>query len=191
MMENNKKNSNIDISKVKHLCNKEPNNTYQMAYLHELFPNAKFVYMIRDGRDMSYSFLKRTEFKNTNITLDRFMFYLNYWNKINSYALNACKSIGPEYCHMVKYEDLVRRPEPVIHSVVDFLGLTWTDEMLHHDRHLIKDIKLSNLSIFSEMQNGKINDKSIGKWRNNVRGVDIALLEEKFYMLKKLNYTNS
>ena len=119
------------------------------------------------------------------------MHYLRYWNSKNSLAFNVCKSIGPEYCHMVKYEDLVRTPEPVIHSVVDFLGLTWTDEMLHHDRHLVKDIKLSNLSIFSDMQKGKINDKSIGKWRNNVRGANNALLEETFYMLKTFNYTNS
>lgn len=185
MMENNKKNVDLDISKVKHLCNKEPMNTFQMAYLHQIFPNAQFVYVIRDGRDVAYSLMRRNK---QDITFDRFMEILTYWNTKNTLGLRYCNSMGPKYCHMVKYEDLVTQPEPAIRSITSFLDLTWTDELLHHDRYLKTNISLSNQPIFSDMQKSQINNHSIGKWRNNIPGYNQKLIDDNIFMLKQLNY---
>lgn len=185
-MENNKKNSDLDMSKIKHLCNKEPMNTYQMAYLHELFPNARFVYVVRDGRDVAYSLMRRNR---QDISFDRFYEILAYWNTKNSLGLSYCNSMGPQHCHMVKYEDLVTQPETSIRAITEFLDLKWTDELLHHDRYLKTNISLSNQPIFSDLQKNEINNNSIGKWRNNVPNFNQRLVDEKIFMLKEFNYS--
>ena len=41
------------------LCNKDPFTLRSASYLHELFPNAKFIFMVRDGRAVVHSIVTR------------------------------------------------------------------------------------------------------------------------------------
>lgn len=41
------------------LCNKDPFTLRSANYLHELFPNAKFIFMVRDGRAVVHSIVTR------------------------------------------------------------------------------------------------------------------------------------
>lgn len=41
------------------LCNKDPFTLRHSVYLHKLFPNAKYVFMIRDGRAVVHSLCSR------------------------------------------------------------------------------------------------------------------------------------
>ncbi|GBO29774.1 Protein-tyrosine sulfotransferase 2, partial [Araneus ventricosus] len=41
------------------LCNKDPFSLRSSVYLHSLFPNAKFVLMLRDGRAVVHSIISR------------------------------------------------------------------------------------------------------------------------------------
>jgi protein-tyrosine sulfotransferase len=43
----------------KYLCNKDPFTLKSQEYLKELFPNSKFILMIRDGRATSHSIIER------------------------------------------------------------------------------------------------------------------------------------
>lgn len=190
MIENNKKHESLQIEGIKRrLCNKEPFNTYHMKFLHSVFPNARFVFMVRDGRDVAFSQLKRTNKPNT---FYHFRNVIYYWKKKNEPALRECQEMGPNYCHIVIYEHLVNTPEVIIRNVTNFLRLSWSDELLHHDRYLNnKNILLSESEVFKAIQNVEINNSSIGKWRGNVEFYD-----EKFInftigaLLKQLGYSN-
>lgn len=186
-MENNKKNADVDMSTIKYICNKEPMNTYQMSYLHQLFPKARFIYVVRDGRDVAYSLMRRN---NQEATFDRFYEILVYWNAKNRQGLLYCKSMGAAFCHLVKYESLVTQPEATIRDMTRFLSLTWTDELLHHDRYLNgKHIALSDQPIFANIQKNQINNQSIGKWRGKIPGYDEKLVNENILMLREFNYS--
>jgi protein-tyrosine sulfotransferase len=93
------------------------------GYLLQLFPNAKFVYMIRDGRDTAYSYMVRAK---ENITLDNFKRNLNIWIDINEKGLMNCNQIGPNNCLIIKYEQLVTQPEKIIRNLIKFLNLKWS-----------------------------------------------------------------
>ena len=59
-------------------CAKDPDVLFYMAYLHNLFPEAKFVYMVRDGRAASYSLLERLK---EDKTFRKLKAYLITWNR--------------------------------------------------------------------------------------------------------------
>lgn len=185
MMENNKKNPEVDMSKIKYLCNKEPMNTYQMGFLRSIFPNSRFIYVVRDGRDVAFSLLRRNRQEST---FDRFYEILTYWNSKNKLGYGFCNEMGAAKCHLVKYENLVTQPEPTIRDITQFLGLEWTDNLLHHDRFLNGNISLSKEPIFADIQKNQINNQSIGKWRNKIRDYNEKLINDNIVMLKEFNY---
>ena len=46
---------NRNLKKSKRACAKDPNIVLYTEYLHQLFPNAKIIHMVRDGRAAAYS----------------------------------------------------------------------------------------------------------------------------------------
>jgi protein-tyrosine sulfotransferase len=50
---------NEHVRPAERLCAKDPNILIHMIYLKKLFPNAKFVFMVRDPRAAVYSLLKQ------------------------------------------------------------------------------------------------------------------------------------
>lgn len=185
MMENNKKNLAVKMNEIKYFCNKEPMNTYHMIYLHKLFPNARFVYVVRDGRDVAFSLLRRNKL---DYTFERFYEILNYWESKNRLALGYCNSMGTSVCQMMKYENLVTSPEAAIRNLTKFLALSWTDELLHHEKYLGRNISLSAEPIFAGIQKNEINNNSIGKWKQKILNYNEKLINDNIVMLKEFNY---
>lgn len=47
--------------------------------------------------------------------------------------LEQCQLLGPGRCHVVRYEQLVLTPRPVLASILRFLELPWAESMLSHE----------------------------------------------------------
>jgi protein-tyrosine sulfotransferase len=113
-------------------CIKDPFIMMHIDYLHYLFPNAKFIYMIRDARSSAYYYsLKK---------LNNFTFinkYLMEWYEFNNKVDEMCTRIGTQYCLPVKYEDLVLYTEKILKRIIRFLGESWTNDLLKHQKYEI------------------------------------------------------
>lgn len=172
---------------MKYLCNKEPMNTYYFHYLHQIFPNARFVYVIRDGRDMTYSYMRRNRIP---MTFSEFYKNLNNWNNANTIGIKKCEMYGKHYCQLVKYENLVNEPEKSIREMTSFLGLKFLDDMLHFENFVGED-KLA-LTKVAFIKNGirlnGINNQSIGSWKNKIQDYDEKQIEKSISLLKTLKY---
>jgi len=177
------------LFKVKYLCNKEPMNTYYYTYIHKIFPRARFLYVIRDGRDMTYSYMRRNHLP---MVFREFLQHITNWNRANSIGLGRCSVMGPEYCLMVKYESLVNEPESTIKEITKFLGIDFTEDMLHHDDFLKSDkLSLTNVGFIKNgVQKKEINNGSVGRWRNKIEGYDETRIAKEITLLKQLNYIN-
>lgn len=128
-------------SPAKYLCNKDP---LVLNYMHDiirLFPKAKFLLMIRDGRAVAYSIVSR------NITISgvdskNYVSAAMFWNKVVERMLRDCKTI-PGMCMHVFYEDLVSRPKEWMTRVLDFLEIPWHDNVLRHHELINSEVSLS------------------------------------------------
>jgi Sulfotransferase family len=80
-----------------------------------LFPNSRLVYMVRDPRDVVASQIER-QFERSVETICK------AWNR---YAANFERFVSahPNAGHVIRYEDLVARPEATIRSMFDFLPM--------------------------------------------------------------------
>lgn len=111
-------------------CGKDEKLLYYMEYLYEILPNAKFIYMVRDGRDVAWSLIQN---KNDSL-MAKFKNYLNTWNLFNADINEKCKRIGVDRCLMVKYEDLTLYPKESLVKLTEFLGLEWSDDLLNQKK---------------------------------------------------------
>ena len=157
---------------------KTPLNTLNLFWINKLFPNAKYINLIRDGRDVVNSYLKYGRYNNINEACRRWILSIKNvekFKKINSNILN------------IKYEDFVTNPERKSIEICNFLGISYEDKMLEYH----KNLNLMGDTLLSHHRNLKnpINQNSIGKWKNELSFREQAVVENLLYhYLKKYNY---
>ena len=127
---------------AKHLCNKDPLLLNYMNDLQRLYPKAKFILMIRDGRAVAHSIVTR------NVTISGvnnkdFVSAAMFWNRVVQRMTSDCKVLGREVCLPVHYEELVADPKAMMTRILSFLGVDWHDNVLRHQEFINKGVSLS------------------------------------------------
>lgn len=112
---------------------KTPPYINKMTKIQKAFPEAHFIHLIRDGRDVALSIQGLSFGPNT---IDE---AADWWN-IN--VLRA-REQAPYLSHYVevRYEDLIRDTESVLHMICEFIDLRWDRQML--DYHQTAELRLS------------------------------------------------
>jgi hypothetical protein len=103
---------------------KTPNNAFFIGPIMECFPNAQFIFIVRDGRDMCTDFLE-SSFGPNNIFCAA-----EYWTLVQNAVKPWRDKLNSDQWLDIKYEDLVREPQTVLSKVCDFLGETYEPSML-------------------------------------------------------------
>jgi hypothetical protein len=98
-----------------------------MTALQDLLPEARFIHIIRDGRDNALSF-QGLWFGPGNDFADLAQFWVMRINAARQQAEHL-----PHYLE-VRYEALVSEPERVLRQICDYIALPFDPAMLaHHD----------------------------------------------------------
>ncbi len=121
-------------------ANKNLQNSFCVRLLNAIFPDAKFIHIIRDGRAVAFSILnKKLDGATSPILLVGFKDILgdkyqhkrselyNYglaWKEYVTKAREASAVAQGRY-YEVRYENLVREPHNEIRSIIDFCELDW------------------------------------------------------------------
>jgi hypothetical protein len=119
---------------------KTPNYVRQVHVLHGLWPGARFVHLIRDGREVCLSVLdwKRKAARMAELfptwAEDRVTTAALCWERDVRRGREKGLPLGPALYHEVRYEDLVRRPADETRKLCSFLGVTYEEEMLEFHR---------------------------------------------------------
>ena len=98
----------------------------RMHDINSLFPNTKFIHIIRDGRDVAQSVLKMDWGPGDIIEA------AEWWR--DHVRLGRCmgKMLPPDRYMEIRYEDLVLDTENNLRRICDFLGLPYAVEMLNY-----------------------------------------------------------
>ena len=106
---------------------KTPTYVQKMKLIQRALPEARFVHVIRDGRDVALSVLDRTVRDLTAGDV------AGRWQK----KITKAREDTPKLEHYmeIRYEDLILDTEPVLRRVCEFIELPWDDAMLnYHER---------------------------------------------------------
>ncbi len=164
--------SPFDKEKINLIGDKNPIYSIFIEDLLEIFPDAKFIQIIRDYRDNVVS--NRASFtRKATAALG------NGWLAFNL-GIEKIKKNKPNYFYTIRYIDLVTSPKQKTKEICTFLGIDYNQEMLNfHEK--ISSIKKENDfealdSIHKNLVN-PINTKQINKWKKSLSTQDVELLD--------------
>lgn len=103
-------------------CEKTPQHVQHLVALSQQFPAAKFIHVIRDGRDCAVSFHRRW-LRQPQLTIFR-------WKKVVTIGREQGRQLGPERYLEVRYEDLTAQPETSLRRICAFLALPFDEATL-------------------------------------------------------------
>ena len=120
----------------KRWAEKTPRNVLHLPYLFERFPAARFVHLLRDGRDVACSLRTHPRHKVVNGNLVP----LNTWRPMAECATrwrDSLAAVQPFLAdprvHTLRYEELVRDPRGTTRRLLEFLDEPWDDSVLAHE----------------------------------------------------------
>ena len=114
---------------------KTPDYVRSIETLHGLWPSARFVHVIRDGRDVALSMLEwpkcRPKPGDFATWRDDPVSTAALWWELNvRLGRQAGKPLGPELYYEIRYESLVSHPKEESAALCGFLGVPYADAML-------------------------------------------------------------
>jgi hypothetical protein len=114
---------------------KSPGYVREMGSLHALWPKARFVHLIRDGRNV---WLSVVGWKKADRSVGRFATWTRdpvattalWWERSIRLGRETGMSLGPTLYHEVRYEELAEDPAGVCRALCTFLGIHYDASML-------------------------------------------------------------
>jgi Sulfotransferase family len=153
---------------------KTPMYMQYLGLLERLFPDARYLHLIRDGRNAAASYLRMppgvvTESWGNPTSATAFACL---WRTEVDAARELGQRVGPQRYHELHYEELVDSPEGVLQQVCSFAGLPWEPDMLGYPGEV-------DVSASPHHQNlTRPPTKGLRDWRTELEPADVAGFEE-------------
>lgn len=146
---------------------KTPHYVQHIEKLADIFPDAKFVHMIRDGRDSAASFHRRWR-RKPELTIYR-------WKKVIEEGRRQARSLDDSRYMEVHYEFLTTDTEAWLRKICEFLDLQWNPVVLESSQPYLKG------PVMNGMGAGDAGAKTLvpnsGKWKAHFSARKVAALE--------------
>lgn len=163
---------------------KTPNHALWIPEILEIFPNAKFVHVLRDARDVTASMLAASKTFGKNWA-PRYAFVAAHrWVKQVNAAQEAQKKLPPNQFFELRYENLRQDPSKELRSLTNFLNLEWSEKELSEaiERNDPKnrasvgpELRGEFAKIYGpvvERQKGFVRKAGAGSWKQDLRFYD-------------------
>src|SRR3569833_2306110 len=135
-----------------------------------LFGNARFIHLIRDGRDVAKSF-QRQRWHGPWMHG-----YTREWSRAVELDLQLSKSVLIERILRVFYEDLVLHPEPTLRGICAFIEERFEDQMLFWQAKVDSAVPLREIRFHSSL--GKeLNPSDVSRWKRDMTAREIFVAE--------------
>ena len=125
----------------------------------DIWPQARFINIIRDGRDVLASQLNTGSFQRTPEKLGRGWAntHLRFREFMERNRVRACE---------VRYEEVVGRPEKEIRRICDFLDIPFSLEMLDYHQKDLSIYAATHLSM--DRISRPIDSSRVGRWKTDL-----------------------
>jgi hypothetical protein len=160
---------------------KTPRNVLHLDYIFEHFPNARFIHMIRDGRDTICSLRTHPRHK----VVDGKLVELNTWHPIEPclerWLTNVQAGLkfrgDPRYIE-VRYEALVARPRETLAPVFEFLGEAFDERVLDYHREKGESRDARHFPQNPEATQAMYT-KAVARWQRDLTPEEMALVKRE------------
>ena len=137
------------------------------ARLLQIWPDARFIHIVRDGRDVARSCINMNWAGNVWTGSDRWLEVEQLWSQLK-------ETISPERYTEVRYETLITEPAKTLTSLCNFIGTDYDPAMLSYWQTTTYDLPNSQL---------------LWQWKRKLSPREIQLVEARIgNMLVKHGY---
>jgi Sulfotransferase family len=155
---------------------KTPYHTWHVDDMARIFPEAQFIGIVRHPGGCVASNMNRWG-QTIRQTIDH---YRRYNREIARLA-----SVYPDRFAVVRYEDLVLTPEPVLRELLDYLGEDWSDNVLQH--HTVQAARGGRRKVEGRsLVDDPIDVERISKWTRTMTDAHRAALARRCTRLGEL-----
>ncbi len=144
-----------------------PSNVKHAATLFSLFPDAKMIHLVRDGRAVAASIMPLTWGPNT---IDKAAYF---WLRNLAFGFAAETTYGPERVIRVRYEDLVSNPATTLETACNFINIDYQPQMIKGDGFKVPS--------FTRKQHALVGKKPeisrIKAWENTLSSRQVEIFE--------------
>ena len=138
--------------------------------LWKVFPEAKFIHVLRDGRDTALSAWRAQFGPKTWVSA------VYGWRESIRDVQKGQRSIPGECFMEVRYEELVLSPQAVLVQVCSFLGEQFDAKMLRFTESARNEVPAWESAWHSKLQM-PLDPANIGKWRTQLSSEQLLLFE--------------
>lgn len=147
-----------------------PEYSMHIYSLKKLFPNAKFIHIVRDVRDVVDSML-HFQLKDRIGLVDSVQEAYEYWLRTVRACIQAEAALGSSEMLRIRYDDLIQRPELALRRMLAFLDEPFNNVCVEP---LLRKINSSNVSSAS---------------RNTTSAIDSHVIQEALLLNERLQAT--
>jgi hypothetical protein len=148
---------------------KTPRYVEHIPFLADLFPDSRFIHLVRDGRDVALSYAD-VSFGPKTVSRSAAL-----WAKRVSAGLSQGRPLGPGRYAEIRYEDLVEDPERQLKEVCNFLNVSFEPTMLEGASAGNEDV-LARASVYNPHVTDKPKSR-IREWRRTMPERHVEIFE--------------
>jgi len=160
---------------------KMPENYRLLGFLATAYPQARFVNLRRDPRDIALS-MWRGHFSGTALAYTYDLRAMAHRFNLYAIAMQRWHKIMPKTILDLRYEEMVDDIEAASRNLAEFSGLEWVAEMARPDQNAGQVLTLSATQLRQP-----VHSRSVGKWHRHetllapfIEGLDPLLWPEIF-----------
>jgi Sulfotransferase family len=149
---------------------KTPGYVMHLPLLARLFPEARFVHIIRDGRNVALSYLE-VSFGPESIEQAALR-----WRRFVARGRRTGARLGPKRYLEVRYEDLIEDPEETVQTMCQFLDIRFDPQMFRYPE---RATEVAQGSAFPEVHGhlGLPPTTGLRDWRAQMSANDLTTFE--------------
>lgn len=158
------------------LVEKSPRNSLRIPYVKEIFPEAKFIHIVRDGRDAACSMVPGCGGAEWNHLKPPSWqeFYRRYSGTIRcAYAWKEVLEITladlPSVPHLqIRYEDLIASPLSTAKEIFNFIGIGLHADTVEFCKKITSNTSSPYHAKYQDRWYQKNHSTRVGRWRENL-----------------------
>lgn len=158
------------------LIEKNPRNILRVPYITKIFPNAKIIHILRDGRDVAcsmepgcgrdhWSHLKPPSWSEYYADFSGALRCAMAWKEIVEIGL---KDLEKREHLLIKYEDLVTSPSATAGKICSYLGLGLDQAVIEFAHNIVNRTGSSYHAKYQHHWYEDNHEVRIGRWKENL-----------------------
>ena len=153
-----------------------------MHIYYKKFTSAKFIHLVRDGRDVALSH-ETMPYGSANV-----LFCADHWSKRVSCNLKMGSMLDSDHYHIVRYEDIILEPHSTLRKLCNFLEIDFSDNMLLFYDKVPGRIPTDRIWLWPQI-GSPLDRANAYRWRNAMPRYKRIIFERRaFALLDELGY---